>query len=90
MIDRSRAWMGALLLVGLLCHVVAAHLNGGSRIAYQHHILGFFAILVVTGVVIAVLGRLLWRERHDITLLTIGAVQTIVGILVVYSQWAKP
>ena len=76
-------WLGAMLaVVGLLGHLLSARAIGGSRIAYTHHIEGFFLILVVTGVIIGVLGRLFWRKRPDVTVLTLGAVQAVLGIAV--------
>ena len=85
--DRRWAWWlgGLLLVVGLLGHVLAAKAIGGSRIAYTHHIFGFVLIAVVTGAMIAGLGRLFWRARRDITVLSIGAVQALLG-LAVYLQ----
>ena len=86
--DRSSArristWVGVVLLVlGLIGHLYAAHAIGGSRIAYTHHVFGFFLILIVTGAIIAILGRFFWRSRPDITVLTIGAVQALFGLLV--------
>ena len=81
--SRLPRWGGMLLLVlGLLGHLYAAHAIGGSRVAYTHHVLGFFLILAVTGAVIAVLGRRFWRSRSDITVLAVGVVQAFFGILV--------
>jgi uncharacterized membrane protein len=83
----GRAWPAALmLLVGFLGHLIAAHLNGGSQVAYLHHVVGFFLILVVTGVVILGVGRLLWRGRTDITLFVIAVVQALMGAVVVYLE----
>lgn len=85
--SRGRIWLGVLLLVvGLLGHLLAAREIGGSRIAYTHHVFGFFLILVVTGAVVAVLGRRFWRGRHDVTLLIIGAIQALLGIVVYVEQ----
>jgi hypothetical protein len=71
-----------LLVVGLLGHVLAAHAIGGSVIAYQHHIFGFFLILVVTGAIIALLGWRFWKGRRDITVLIVGVVQALFGIAI--------
>ena len=80
---RDLRWRTALLFVaGLLGHLLAAHAIGGSRIAYSHHILGFFLIAVVTGIIIAGLGWRFWKGRRDITLLAIGAVQALAGLAV--------
>ena len=50
-----RMWLGGLLLgLGLLGHLLAAHAIGGSAVAYEHHIFGFFIILLVSGAVIQV------------------------------------
>jgi hypothetical protein len=78
----SRAVVGGLLVLGLLGHLLAAHAMGGSRIAYTHHTLGFVIILVVTGAIIAALGRWLWRDRPQVTWLLIGAVQALLGVVI--------
>ena len=76
-------WLGAVLtVIGFLGHFFAARAIGGYAIAYQHHIFGFFLILVVTGAIILALARFFWRGRTDITILVIGAVQALLGILV--------
>ena len=83
--SRLLSWVGiALLVLGLIGHLYAAHAIGGSRIAYTHHVFGFFLILVVTGAIIAILARFFWRSRPDITVLTIGAVQALFGLLVAF------
>lgn len=80
-------WGGCLLLaVGLLGHVYAAHVMGGSRVAYTHHILGFGLILLVTGGVIAGAGYYFWRSRWALALLVIGAVQALIGVWVALAQ----
>jgi hypothetical protein len=85
-VSRRRIWLGVILLgVGLLGHLLAAHAIGGSAIAYHHHILGFFFLSAVSGVIIAGLGWRFWKGRHDITLLILGALQTLLG-LVIYAM----
>lgn len=71
-----------LLALALLGHLYAAHAVGGSRMAYTHHVLGFLLILVVTGGILAGLGRLLWRTRTTLTLLAISVVQALLGVWV--------
>ncbi len=72
----------ALLVLGLAGHLYAAHAMGGGRVAYTHHVLGFVLILVVTGAIIAALGWRFWRSRPDITVLAVGALQALLGLLV--------
>ena len=84
---RTLAWLAvALLVVGLLGHLLAAHAMGGSRIAYGHHTFGFFLILVVTGAIVAAVGWRYWRGRRDVLLLVIGALQALFGIAVYVAQ----
>lgn len=78
-----RLWLGvALLGLGLLGHLLSARAIGGSSLAYRDHIFGFFLLTAVTGIVIAGLGWRFWRGRHDITLLTLGAVQAVLGFVI--------
>ncbi len=78
-----RMWLGvALLAAGLLGHLLSAHAIGGNYVAYRDHIFGFFLLTIVAGVIIAGLGWRFWRGRHDITLLTLGAVQAILGFVI--------
>ena len=77
-----RVVVAALLALGLLGHLLAARAIGGSRMAYTHHVFGFFLILVVTGVIIALLGRWLWRDRPRVTWLVVAAVQTLFGLII--------
>ena len=80
---RPMVWLGVLfLIVGLLGHVFAARAIGGYRLAYVHHIGGFFIIAIVTGLVIVGLARLFWRGRHGLTLLVVGVVQAVLGLMV--------
>ena len=76
-------WIGAMLLVlGLLGHVLAAQAIGGSRLAYTHHIFGFFVGLVVFGAIVGGLGWRFWKGRFDITLLIVGVAQALFGLAV--------
>ena len=78
---RTSVWVSTLLFgIGFLGHVISAIHIGGGRVAYMHHILGFFLILAVTGVLIAVVGWRIWRTNPDAMLLTISGTQAIFGI----------
>jgi len=80
--NRRLAWLGVLLIVvGFLGHFFAARAIG-TYIYYRDHIFGFFLILLVTGSIIAGLGWRFWKDRKDITLLIIGVVQAIFGIVI--------
>src|SRR2546423_14465211 len=82
-VKRPWTWLGVLLLaVGLSGHLLAARAIGGYYIAYRDHIAGFVGFTVVTGIIAAVLGSRFWKGRHDITLLIVGVLQTILGIVV--------
>jgi len=81
--SRTRIWLGVILLVlGFLGHFFAARAIGGSYVAYRDHVFGFFLILLVSGAIIAGLGWRFWRGRHDITVLIIGAVQALFGLVI--------
>jgi hypothetical protein len=85
---RRRVWLGALLLVvGLLGHLLSANAIGGSWIAYRDHVGGFLMLTVVSAVVVAALGWRFWRGRSDITLLAVGAVQFILGMVVYINRY---
>ncbi len=76
----------ALLLLGLLGHLLAARAMGGSRVAYVHHVLGFFIIAALTGLPLLGLARLFWRGRRGVTLLAFAAVQALLGLVVYANQ----
>jgi hypothetical protein len=87
--DRRLIWLGVLLLVvGFLGHFFAARAIGGTYVAFRDHVGGFFLILVVTGAIIAGLGRLFWKGRNDITVLIIGVVQALFGIVVYIERFS--
>ena len=77
-----------LLVIGFLGHYFAARAIGGSYIAYRDHIFGFFVILLVTGLIIAGLGWRFWKGRRDITLLTVGLVQALLGVWVYMGRFS--
>jgi hypothetical protein len=80
-----RAWSAigvVLLALGLLAHVLAAKAIGGTHLAYRDHLLGFVLITVVAGAIIFGAGMRFWKGRYDISLLLLGGVNAIVGLLV--------
>ena len=80
---RRNIWAGVLLLaIGLLGHLLAANAEGGRAIHYRHHIFGFVLLAVVSGILVAGLGRLFWKGRHNVTLLIVGALQAVFGLLI--------
>lgn len=81
---RSRwTWLGVILLaVGLSGHLLAARAIGGYYVTYRDHIVGFLFLTLVSGAIIAGLGWRFWRGRHDITLLILGALQTLFGVVI--------
>jgi len=64
----------------------SARAIGGYYIAYRDHIFGFFLIAVVTGVIIWLLGRWLWKRR-DVTVLIVGAVQAVIGYIIYLNRF---
>ena len=78
-----RLWLGVMLLAaGLFFHLLAANAEGGRAIHYRHHVLGFFLLTAAAALLVVGLGRVFWRGRHDLTVLVVGALQTILGIWV--------
>ena len=73
----------ALTIVGFCCHLVAANMIRAVPMAYTHHIEGFFLIAIATGVLIAALEWFFWRGRRDVTVLVFGAVQALMGFVVI-------
>jgi hypothetical protein len=71
-----------LLALGLLGHVLAAKAIGGTHLAYRDHLLGFVLITVVAGAIIFGAGARFWKGRYDISLLLLGVVNALVGLLV--------
>jgi hypothetical protein len=69
-------------------HLLSARAIGGSYVAYRDHILGFVGLTLVSGAIVAGLGWRFWKGRHDITLLILGAVQTIVGVVVYINRFS--
>lgn len=81
--NRLWAWLGgALLLAGLSGHLFAARAIGGFYRAYRDHIFGFFFLTTVSIVIVAALGWKFWKGRQDITLLIVGVLQAIAGLVI--------
>ena len=81
--SRLRIWLGLVFLgAGLLGHLLAAQAIGGSHVAYRDHIAGFVGLSVVSGAILAGLGWRFWRGRHEITLLALGILQALLGLVV--------
>jgi hypothetical protein len=81
--SRLRMWLGVLLLVaGLSGHLFAARAMGGYYVAYRDHILGFFFLSTVSLAIIGPLGWRFWRGRPDITVLVLGVLQALLGLLI--------
>ena len=53
---------------------------------YRAHVTGFFLLTLVSGAILAGLGRFFWRGRHDITLLILGALQALLGVVVYFAR----
>ena len=84
-LSARRMWSAigiVLLALGLLGHVLAAQAIGGTHLAYRDHLMGFVLITVVAGAIIFGAGVRFWRGRYDISLLLLGAVNALVGLLV--------
>lgn len=80
---RLGIWLGlALLLAGLSGHLFAAQAIGGYYRAYRDHIFGFFFLTTVSIVLVAGLGWKFWKGRQDISVLIVGALQAIAGLLI--------
>ena len=83
-----RMWLGvALLAAGLSGHLFAAQAIGGYYIAYRDHIFGFVILTLVAGLIIGLLGRRYWRGRHDLTVLILGVVQAIIGLVIYLNRF---
>jgi hypothetical protein len=81
--SRLWIWLGlALLLAGLSGHLFAARAIGGYYVAYRDHIRGFVFLTTVSIAIVAGLGWKFWKGRQDITLLIVGALQAIAGLLI--------
>ena len=87
--SRRLLWLGVELLgIGLLGHLLAARAIGGSYVAYRDHIGGFVGLTLVSGAIIAGLGSRFWKGRYDITLLILGALQAVIGVIVYIERFS--
>lgn len=87
--DVRLIWLGVILLVaGFLGHFFAARAIGGTYIAYRDHIFGFVVLTLVSAAIVALLGMRFWKGRHDITLLTVGVIQALIGLLVYVNRFS--
>ncbi len=85
---RLRVGLGVLLLAaGLGGHLLAAAAIGGHYVAYRDHVFGFLFLTVVSLAVVAALGWRFWRGRHDVTVLIVGALQAVLGVLVYINRF---
>ena len=87
--SRVRMWLGvALLVAGFLGHYFAARAIGGTYVAYRDHLAGFVVLTLVSGAILALLGRRFWKGRHDITILALGAIQAAIGVFVYIERFS--
>lgn len=87
--NRGRIRLAVLLLaVGLAGHLFAAHGTGGRPLDYQHHIAGFLLLSVVSGAILAALGLRFWKGQHHLTLLLVGALQALLGLLIYLGRFS--
>ena len=73
---------GVLLAAGLCGHLFAARGIGGSYIAYRDHIAGFAILTIASLIIVGLLGWRFWKGRRDVTLLTVGVIQAILGLVI--------
>lgn len=81
----NRTWMvlGLVLLVaGFFGHFFAARGIGGSYVAYRDHIVGFTILTVASLIIVGLLGWRFWKGRRDVTILTVGVIQAILGLVI--------
>jgi hypothetical protein len=84
----ARTWLGvALLAAGLSGHLFAAHAIAWNPRAYPDHIFGFVFLTAVSGVILVALGRRFWPGRHDITVLILGGLQAIAGLVIYINRF---
>lgn len=80
--------LGILLIIaGFFGHFFAAKAIGGTYIAYRDHMVGFFGLAILSGAIVALLGRKLWRGRPDLTVFIIGIIQAAFGLFVYINRF---
>jgi hypothetical protein len=78
-----RIWLGLVfLLAGFAGHFFAARAIGGTYLAYRDHMAGFFGLTLISGAILWALGSRFWRGRPDITILTLGILQALIGFVI--------
>ena len=50
--------------------------------------LGFIGLTLVSAALVALLSMRFWKGRHDITLLIVGAIQALIGVVVYINRFA--
>ncbi len=87
--SRARVALGIVLVgAGLLGHLLAARAIGGTYVAYRDHMLGFGVFALVSGAIVAALGWRFWRGRPDITVLTFGILQALLGLVAYVTRFS--
>ncbi|MEP6508572.1 MAG: hypothetical protein ABJC63_10135 [Gemmatimonadales bacterium] len=80
--------LGIVLLIAGFCgHFFAAKAIGGTYIAYRDHMVGFFGLTIISGVLIAFLGRKFWRGRPELTLFVVGVIQAAFGLYIYINRF---
>jgi hypothetical protein len=81
--DSRLVWLGLILLVaGFFGHFFAAMALGPGHNAWRDHMLGFAGLTVLSAIIVGAIGWRFWKGRRDITLLIVGVIQLILGIMV--------
>ncbi len=76
-----------LVIAGFFGHFFAAIAIGGTYVAYRDHMVGFFGMTIISGAILALLGRRFWRGRPDITVLVLGIIQAAFGLYVYINRF---
>jgi hypothetical protein len=86
---RSRFLLGwVLLALGLLGHLLAARAIGGTYVAFRDHVAGFVFLTLVSIAIVGGLEWKFWKGRRDVTVLAVGAVQAMLGLLVYIQRFS--